>query len=61
MRCPSCGQENGGKFGDLCPQCEKRQASRHAPAKPESAPLDDGKTPLVRTPPATRRGHRSTA
>ena len=52
MRCPSCGQENGGKFGDLCPLCEERRASGHKPAVSNDSkihrPLPGGDTGRLR-------------
>lgn len=41
MICPACGKETNGKFGDLCPLCEKRQASRRK--------RKDDKTPFIHT------------
>lgn len=37
MLCPSCGKENGGKFGDLCPGCEAWIKTRHQPDPPVEA------------------------
>jgi len=31
MLCPSCGKENGGRFGELCPACEAWIKTRHLP------------------------------
>lgn len=31
MLCPSCGKENGGRFGDLCPACEAWMRTRRLP------------------------------
>ena len=31
MLCPSCGKENGGRFGDLCPACQVWMGTRRLP------------------------------
>lgn len=31
MMCPSCGKENGGRFGDLCPACQAWMKTRRLP------------------------------
>jgi len=31
MLCPSCGKENGGGFGELCPACQAWMKTRRLP------------------------------
>jgi len=31
MMCPSCGKENGGRFGELCPACKTWMGTRRLP------------------------------
>ena len=31
MLCPSCGKENGGRFGELCPACQVWMGTRRLP------------------------------
>ena len=31
MLCPSCGKENGGRFGALCPACQAWMKTRRLP------------------------------
>ena len=40
MLCPSCGKENGGRFGELCPACEAWIATRRQPDPPVKAEED---------------------
>ena len=36
MLCPSCGKENGGRFGDLCPACQAWIKTRRLPDSMEA-------------------------
>lgn len=42
MVCALCSKEITGKFGDLCPACEARQAAQREPAQAPTP--DDGTT-----------------
>ena len=42
MLCPSCGKQNGGKFGELCPACKAWIRTRRLPDDPPAKP-EEGK------------------
>jgi len=46
MLCPSCGKENGGRFGDLCPACQAWIKTRRLPDVVEPK-KDSGSTGIL--------------
>ena len=47
MLCPSCGKENGGRFGDLCPACTAWMRTRRLPDVMEPKKDSNGSTDVI--------------
>jgi len=47
MLCPSCGKENGGRFGELCPTCQTWMRTRRQPDVVEPKQDSSGSTGVI--------------
>ena len=47
MLCPSCGKENGGRFGELCPACQAWMKTRRLPDVVEPKQASSGATDVI--------------